>query len=82
MLGKDDRKSLELRSKKTILPCLKTPSVNSTTSNSTPPPGAKRSTLGTKPLYRAAGPSSRKMVTTAGYVQLYFGVTPGTLAEP
>ena len=44
------------------VPFRNTPSVNSTTSNNTPPPGASLSTLGTKPLYSAAGPSSRKMV--------------------
>jgi hypothetical protein len=81
------------------IPFLKTPSVNSTTSNSTPPPGASLSTLGTKPLYSAAGPSSRKIVISlhgvrspqrqenrmkayAGYVQLYFGITPGNFSVP
>ena len=45
-------------------PWRKTLSVNSTTSRRTPPPGASRSTFGTKPLYSAAGPSSRKIVTS------------------
>lgn len=65
-----------------LIPFLKTPSVNSTTSSSTPPPGARRSTFGTNPLYSAPGPSSRKIVKIAGYVQLYLGLTPGTLAVP
>lgn len=60
------------------IPFRNTPSVNSTTRRSTPPPGASRSTFGTKPLYSAAAPSSRKIVTSEGYVQLYFGATPGT----
>src|SRR6266581_374211 len=83
------------------VPFRNTPSVNSTTSNSTPPPGASLSTLGTKPLYSAFGPSSRKMVISlhgstvttmprdfgrkkayAGYVQLYFGTTPGSFSAP
>ena len=83
------------------VPFRNTPSVNSTTSNRTPPPGASLSTLGTKPLYRAFGPSSRKMVISlygnpvttmprdigrkeayAGYVQLYFGITPGNFSAP
>ena len=45
-------------------PWRKALSVNSTTSRRTPPPGASRSTFGTKPLYSAAGPSSRKIVTS------------------
>ena len=45
------------------LPCRNSPNVTSTTSKRTPPPGASRSTFGTKPLYSAAGPSSRMMVT-------------------
>ena len=65
-----------------VLPFLKTSNVNSTTNSRTPPPGAKRRTLGTNPLYNAPNPSSRAMVSKAGYVQLYFGVTPGILSEP
>jgi len=47
-------------------PFRKIPSVNSTTKRRTPPPGASRSTFGTKPLYNAATPSSRAMVSIAG----------------
>jgi len=47
-------------------PFRKIPSVNSTTKRRTPPPGANRSTFGTKPLYNAATPSSRAMVNMAG----------------
>lgn len=43
-------------------PFRKMSNVNSTTRSSTPPPGASRRTFGTNPLYRAAGPSSRKIV--------------------
>lgn len=38
------------RRKKSKLPFLNTPNVNSTTSNRTPPPGASRRTLGKNPL--------------------------------
>ena len=65
-----------------ILPFLKTPRVNSTTRRRTPPPGANRRTFGINPLYNAAKPSSRAIVTNAGYVQLYFGLTPGILSAP
>jgi hypothetical protein len=68
--------------KQLYLPFLKTPSVNSTTKRRTPPPGANRRTFGTNPLYNAAKPSSRAIVTKAGYVQLYFGLTPGILSAP
>ena len=61
---------------------LKTPRVNSTTSKRTPPPGASRRTFGTNPLYNATKPSSRAIVTNAGYVQLYFGLTPGIFSAP
>src|ERR1700722_13353496 len=36
--------------------------VNSTTNSKTPPPGPRRSTFGTKPLYNARAPSSWKIV--------------------
>lgn len=50
--------------------------MNSTTNNSTPPPGARRSTLGTNPLYSAPIPSSLAIKAKEGYVQLYLGAAP------
>lgn len=45
--------------------------------NRTPPPGPNRRTLGAKPLYKAANPSSLNTTPRAGYAQLYLGMTPG-----
>lgn len=42
------------------------PNTASTTSSSTPPPGASLSTLGTNPLYSAAAPSSRRISPSDG----------------
>jgi hypothetical protein len=33
-------------------------------------------------LYKAVKPSSRIIVASAGYVQLYFGTTPGMRSAP
>lgn len=52
----------EMRSDWENAPFRNAVSVNSTTRRRTPPPGASRRTLGTKPLYNAAGPSSRRIV--------------------
>ena len=61
---------------------LKIPSENSTTRRRMPPPGAIRRTFGRNPLYNAGKPSSRAIVTNAGYVQVYFGSTPGIFCAP
>ncbi len=53
------------------IPLRKAVNVNSTTRSRTPPPGASRRTFGTKPLYNAAGPSSRKMVNNLGKDERY-----------
>ena len=45
------------------------------------PPGPSLNTLGRKPLYRAAKPSSLMTVATAGQAQLYLGTDPATLGE-
>ena len=44
-------------------------------------PGPSRNTFGRNPLYKAAKPSSRKTVPTAGKTQLYFGIDPAILGE-
>jgi hypothetical protein len=45
------------------------------------PPGPSRSTLGKKPLYSAANPSSFRTVPTAGHAQLYLGTEPAIRGE-